>query len=837
MFLLRNNAVAPDPTTILEKELSKDAKAASTPATTLEFLIGEDPYLNEEFDKHSEVSGDSTTKFEVSNGNHLNVAEDEGWITIPKGKVPNNWFEASDILQLRLLDRSFVFPGEQLHILVCLSAAKQEEEILTPFEVAAIMSRSESSIQNGTHQNYVLGTQDEEDDGLNGQVFLTGEKIDPEQHLTATKSLLQKEGHKQQIKTLLERFMLSNFFARIAESDEPLWSKRFLVEPSSINSDIVEGKFHSNDETLRKECSSFFSAFIDQGSFVSSASGGVARDTAKCYSLSNGDIVVRLRVNVAVSNIKNPVLEVLQFEKYGAISSDSETHRDLHCSNNDDPCGELLNWLLPLDRALPPPRTLSPSLGQAPALATQRSTSSYASSQILSFGHFRSYSMSSLSQATMPPLATPYNPRTAFDLEEFDRFTPEKSKASDTANRELLSFRGVSLVPERFSVHCGLEGIHLPGRRWRRKLEVVQPLEIHCFSAACTSEDLLCVQIKNVSPAHLPDITIYVDAITIIYEEASKEGPPSCLPIASIETGNGHTLPNLPLRRGEEHSFILKLASKVTVNVKGHGSEHSKIRHNKAGASSATSTLEPSDMRKNTLSTDQYAVLVSCRCNCTESKLFFKQPTSWQPHVPRDLMISVVSEMSNHYEAQNPRAPQLPVQVLTLHASNLSSEDLTLTILAPLSSSSPSVVPLSSTPTTPTNTLGAFSEFFERATGDRTSTSMQRLSSMPNVIDSQRVNDASGKRCVSIAQRGSTATDFISSTDLGCTHLWLQSSVPLGCVPAHSSTTVKLELLPLTDGIIALDTLQVAVKEKGVIYVPELPLKIYATSSIASEII
>lgn len=35
------------------------------------------------------------------------------------------------------------------------------------------------------------------------------------------------------------------------------------------------------------------------------------------------------------------------------------------------------------------------------------------------------------------------------------------------------------------------------------------------------------------------------------------------------------------------------------------------------------------------------------------------------------------------------------------------------------------------------------------------------------------------------------------------------------CVPARSSTTVKLELLPLTDGIISLDTLQISVKEKG----------------------
>jgi hypothetical protein len=40
-----------------------------------------------------------------------------------------------------------------------------------------------------------------------------------------------------------------------------------------------------------------------------------------------------------------------------------------------------------------------------------------------------------------------------------------------------------------------------------------------------------------------------------------------------------------------------------------------------------------------------------------------------------------------------------------------------------------------------------------------------------------------------------------------------------GCirsVPSQSTATIKLELLPLTDGIITLDTLQIDVKEKGI---------------------
>lgn len=37
------------------------------------------------------------------------------------------------------------------------------------------------------------------------------------------------------------------------------------------------------------------------------------------------------------------------------------------------------------------------------------------------------------------------------------------------------------------------------------------------------------------------------------------------------------------------------------------------------------------------------------------------------------------------------------------------------------------------------------------------------------------------------------------------------------CVPSQSTATIKLELLPLTDGIITLDTLQIDVKEKGIL--------------------
>lgn len=47
-----------------------------------------------------------------------------------------------------------------------------------------------------------------------------------------------------------------------------------------------------------------------------------------------------------------------------------------------------------------------------------------------------------------------------------------------------------------------------------------------------------------------------------------------------------------------------------------------------------------------------------------ESKLFFKQPTSWRPRISRDLMISVTSEMTKQSPGSFDGGAQLPVQVV-----------------------------------------------------------------------------------------------------------------------------------------------------------------------------
>ena len=139
-------------------------------------------------------------------------------------------------------------------------------------------------------------------------------------------------------------------------------------------------------------------------------------------------------------------------------------------------------------------------------------------------------------------------------------------------------------------------------------------------------------------------------------------------------------------RRGEEHSFILKPASSMWKGLKTYG-EKSK--------SSSLQLPSKTFNRKGSASTvNQYAIMVSCRCNYTgmyislslhyqlanfvlitcsnyehinmlnlESRLFFKQPTCWRPRISRDLKISVASEMSGQYSGSNERVTQLPVQV------------------------------------------------------------------------------------------------------------------------------------------------------------------------------
>jgi hypothetical protein len=146
-----------------------------------------------------------------------------------------------------------------------------------------------------------------------------------------------------------------------------------------------------------------------------------------------------------------------------------------------------------------------------------------------------------------------------------------------------------------------------------------------------------------------------------------------------------------------------------------------------------------------------------------ESKLFFKQATTWRPSAASDLMISVSSELSLRNPSLGARVPQLPVQVLTLEATNMTSENLTLTVLAPEASGSSSVVSLNSAPTTPNGSYDGVNESAKRSGLGKQELGFRRLNSV--LATAPKESDNAGNR--------------ISSAS-GCTHLWLQSAVPLG---------------------------------------------------------
>lgn len=130
-------------------------------------------------------------------------------------------------------------------------------------------------------------------------------------------------------------------------------------------------------------------------------------------------------------------------------------------------------------------------------------------------------------------------------------------------------------------------------------------------------------------------------------------------------------------------------------NLKAYGEKNSQ--------SSSSSLRLPSktfEGNESSSTADQYAVMLSCRCNYTgihnafnlpdhliyfnnlmfpysfasfypeESRLFFKQPTPWRPRISRDLMISVASEISGQSSEANERVTQLPVQVFFFFKTN-----------------------------------------------------------------------------------------------------------------------------------------------------------------------
>lgn len=75
-------------------------------------------------------------------------------------------------------------------------------------------------------------------------------------------------------------------------------------------------------------------------------------------------------------------------------------------------------------------------------------------------------------------------------------------------------------------------------------------------------------------------------------------------------------------RRGEEHSFILKPATSVCNHLKvlDESPHFSKLQ---SGSSASKSSLSSNSLDRSKISSidDQYAVMVSCRCNYTSKPL------------------------------------------------------------------------------------------------------------------------------------------------------------------------------------------------------------------------
>lgn len=79
---------------------------------------------------------------------------------------------------------------------------------------------------------------------------------------------------------LLMRFKNSHFFARIAEVDEALWTRKKTQESFQDSGKFIPIESSKDDVA------------VDRGSLDASSSGGVAKNDVKCSLLANGDIVV-----------------------------------------------------------------------------------------------------------------------------------------------------------------------------------------------------------------------------------------------------------------------------------------------------------------------------------------------------------------------------------------------------------------------------------------------------------------------------------------------------------------------------------------------------------------
>lgn len=805
------------------------------------------------------------TRNRIAIEDHIDVPDDGGGILIPSRELPVDWHAHGNMASLMDLDRGFVFPGERVSIVVYVSSHDPSmPEIITPFRVAAMMEkvnqRQEEDIKSSTtsasHDSLEASGEGQKKDlvakELHGKSAVGG-------------MVLMTEEHKNRSAALLHMFQSSHFFTRISGTEEQVWKKGKISDQATEELDDGTISTSSSEQKRFTEIAEPVPIVIEGGDFDPRNAGGVARN-ARCYSFDNGDVAVVLQVTVATDLKGDVVLEVLQFEqpgKLGTISGQSTVEGTQVYQSYSNSSEQLLQWLLPLDN-LPslPPASTAASASIVNSSPQRSSVTGSSGSSLFSFANLRTYSSGSSAHSFQSSsMATPPQLSSTHGLDEWERSVSQKSSKTHSSGKEgLLSFRGAQLEPQRFSVHCGLEGLYVPGWRWRRKVEIVEPVSIESYFADCNTKDLICVSIENVVPLHFPEILVIVDSISIVCQTPHSSGIPSSVPIACIEVGENHKLPGLSLRPCEQHSFILKPSSSSShalVNDKVKGSSIStSYDHNLQNvkavshASLSNGNKKVKDNRRGfSQDSGSYVIVVSCRCSHTESRLHFKHPIKWQPRTPRDLLLSVSLDSVSEPEIPNGSLPSFVPKVVTVQATNLTSDSLHLTLLAPSSRYLGSSLPVPVVASSGLARISSFVSFHERkewptaktneddserdkknseASSSGRPSSLQRSLSLPPV---KPIESIMGITPRVVKERAISAADIAAENSTARTHLWLQSIIPLGSVPSQSTTAIRCELLPLTDGIITLDTLHISTKERDVYY-PEQPLQIYATSSI-----
>ncbi|KAH7277011.1 hypothetical protein KP509_39G030300 [Ceratopteris richardii] len=791
----------------------------------------------------------------ISIEEHMDVPEDGGGILVPCGELPETWRAKGDVSLLMNMDRGFVFPGECMSIVVYVSLHDPSmPEIITPFRVAAMLEKINVNGKGNSKISSLSTSQDAMDTKLDEEKQHSTDKVDfPQNSLTAGRKVFTVEENKDRKAALLHAFQNSHFFAKISETDEQILKAEEIDDAALSTSSSEHKKSFESVEPVP--------VVMEGGDFDSRYAGGVAR-SATCYSLENGDIAVVLQVSVPTDLKGNVMLEVLQFEqpgKFGAVShleKDMQRTSDLqNCSKSSD---QLLQWLLPLDNS---PFSSVSGMGVTSASsissASQRGTlSSSSGSTLFSFANLRTYSSGSSSQNAQSASITAASQLSSAYGSEWEHSTLQRSARGHSTEKEaLLSFRGTQLEPQRFSVHCGLEGLYVPGWRWRRRLEIIEPVAIKSYVADCNTKELICVTVENVVPKHIAEVVIIIDSISIICQAPGSTSAASSVPIACIEVGENHKLPGLSLRPQEQHSFVLKPSPHASYSNKA-GVASPGLLHNAhtAKPSAPSSWVSGKQRLKDHGSsyyedTGSYAVLVSCRCNQSESSLHFKHKIKWKPRSPRDLLLSLSLESASKPELSTGSLPTFVPKVVTVQATNLTSDSLNLTLLAPSSKYSGSSLPAPAVSSSELPRISSFMSFHQRkewpitkskedisekdlkdaeTTSGGRPISLQRSLSLP---PAKPIESIMGITPRVVKERAISAVDIAAENNSGQTHLWLQSIIPLGCVPPLSTTAIRCELLPLTDGIITLDTLNISTEERDVYY-PEKPLQIYATSSI-----